>query len=151
MPRELMVDGQLMHVLNDLEWESVVATGTWEGRSLGGPETMRLRAASFRFTKEHGNLFAFALCKIGPKFVNSVTLMAMPDGWTRVKIEKVGCNFCGTKQLIANPLFADLYFGVENGVWKKVLGRFSDAERLGCIKCESALPRFAIWSEACHD
>jgi len=149
--REMMVDGQWMQVLNALEWERFVANRSYEGRNLGGPETMRLRMASFRFTEEHANLFSFALCRIGPHSVGCVVLMAMADGWQRVWIDRVICNSCGEKQVIANPLFSDLYFGVESSVWKTVLGRFSDADRLGCINCDSALPRFAIWSEACLD
>ncbi|HEY3566743.1 MAG TPA: hypothetical protein VGP73_02330 [Thermoanaerobaculia bacterium] len=151
MSNELTVDNQQMFLLSDDEWDTALRDGVWEDLLLFYPPTKPLIEAMLRFTRAHGDAFRLALFRDGPyiKTWAVIHLLATRYGWQRVFVERVQCDACGAKLMIANPTVADLYFGVEN--WAELMKRATASGSLRCIQCGEKLPRFAIWVEALKD
>ena len=150
MTNELTVDGQQILSLGDDEWDAALRDGVWGGLPLYHPRTKPAIEAMLRFTRAHSEAFRLAMCRgVYAKTWTVMHLIAVPDGWQRVHVERIQCGACGTTQMIANPTDADLYLDVKD--WAGVMKRATASGSLRCVQCNQSLPRFAIWTEAVND
>lgn len=151
MPNELTVDNQQMLLLCENEWAVALHDGVWGDLPLYHPRTKPVIEAMLRFTRAHDDMFRLALCRDGvhAKTWTVMNLLATGGGWQRVHVERVRCDACGAKLMVANPTVADLYLGVKE--WAEVMRRATASGSLRCVQCNESLPRFAIWAELIKD
>ena len=119
-----------------------------DGVKLGGSDIIRLINIMIEFTRIHNNfLLAMYKCYIGQTRIiwRFCVLYRTDDNWQRVHIERVACENCEWKGLIANPTLPSLYDTVKNK--HDALDIAWNLPRKKCPSCGKELSRYAIWIE----
>lgn len=98
-----------------------------------------------KITDKHSDLFlGLYLFSRRNKWLPCI-FFKIDDYLQRVHLEKIRCNECSWQGMTANPLVAELYFGLpdEDELFQKA----GNYEVKLCPGCSCRLPRYPIWIE----
>ena len=144
---QMLVDGQVMYVLSDEELREAISRGEWGGLRLGSLDTQGIYDHMRAFALDHRDAFVVALhrVRVDDRRWTAVHLFRAQAKWFRVTVQRVVCESCGMKQLIADPVNSTMYCGVPD--WADRMRFALKAGVVGCVACGGVLPLSAIWAE----
>ncbi|MFC9776587.1 hypothetical protein [Paenibacillus chitinolyticus] len=146
--QELSLNNQILYVPEMNIWKELIELNPEiDGERLIKSEDMK--KLLLKNTNFFLNYSIFALAFYRPVSTNQrwlyINLIDMNARWQRFHLEYLTCPKCDWKGATANPVIADLYFGIEN-YWKEFNAGY-DLPRVPCPKCKAELPRPAIWAQ----
>lgn len=141
-----LVDEQLVLIPDEQGWEILRKNPQIGNIEIAGNNVINLLWEQIDFVKRHPQ-FTIGLYKPSEVYEKwfPLVLLSTDRGWQRVYLEILTCNMCGWEGQTANPLVAELYFGVKRK-WE-ILKETEKYPILSCPKCKNKLPRYPIWVE----
>ncbi|HJU38500.1 MAG TPA: hypothetical protein VJ724_02935 [Tahibacter sp.] len=143
--REIVNGGEVLIPL-DLSVDNIEQMGLVDGApGLATYTRASLPRALGHVSRDPHNLMLSLVGGGGPRSRpwQHLILLRRSGHWQRVHLETLTCGVCGWRGLTANPALNELYFGTINEMDE--LSKALDIAPLPCPRCNSKLPRQAIW------
>ena len=142
-PNIKIVNGGEMLIFSIRDWERLLEDEVFQDKLIV-PKSLKNNFERFvEFIKKYKE-FDLGVYLVGQTALPSLVLK-ISNSFQRVHIERITCEKCGWSGETANPMVADLYFGIPNK-----LEELKNVEKIPlqpCPRCGSELPRHPIWVE----